>query len=41
MSKELECFELASTVLEQPVQFIDLDDISLALIGGGELTVAL
>ncbi len=41
MSKELEFSELISVAIEQSEQPIGLDDISLALIGGGELTVSL
>jgi hypothetical protein len=41
MSKELEISEITLAFIEQPAELIKLDDISLALIGGGELSVGL
>jgi hypothetical protein len=41
MSKELEISEITLAIIEQPAELIKLDDVSLALIGGGELSVGL
>ena len=40
MSKELDTIELNIAIVEQTTQVEKLDDISLALIGGGESVVA-